>query len=463
MIYSLTTERKFTNVIKNTPEDIGPGSYEIIPKMGNKKRMKAPFGCRQNRTLYPKQDLESPAPGAYEAKPLSSSVVVTSVFQSETQRKIFDTTKNPSPADYGHIDKWGKQAYRKIHRKKLATMRPHSGFVGQDVTCFTPNQNGEWVPIKKNIKGQEYIGPGTYSPIEFPTKYRKSFDSASKREIFVDHEHVPSPCDYSPMKLNDRYPPAIRELSRSGPVDNGEPVFVNLTTWAKSEAEATSSFRNRETRELFPNNQKTPSPVIYAHRTKQTFTPGHSFGHKMERKYFDINVENPGPGAYEGNNIKWIKGSTGTTPRAVHQVDYAESKRTPGPGSYINLPKWSKKRPSSVFQSRTKRNQDAVSDTPGAADYFPIINDKERAVPPLIRESRYEKIGDWIDKTKIETPSTDRYQNICMDPGKGITIPTTTRQDESPNKNPGPGAYNVVHGSMKGKSFNSAVRNNFKD
>lgn len=462
MIYSLTTDRNFTNVIRNTPEELGPGSYDIAPKMGNKKKMKAPFGSRQDRNLFPKPNLEQPSPGEYEAKPLGSSIVVSSVFQSETKRKIFPINNTPSPADYGQVESWGrpKTSSRQIHHKRLKTLRPHSGFVGQDVECFTTNQNGAWVPIKKEKRGEEYIGPGSYTPIEFPTKYRKSMDSNSKREIFVNTENVPDPCLYSPMKRSDKYPVAIRELSRSAPIDTGEPAFINLKPWAVQQEESSSSFRNREKRKLFPDPEHTPSPVTYNHQDKSYFPPGHSFGVRMERKFFDSNTDSPGPGAYDENSIKWIKSTSGTTPRAVHQVDYAESLRTPGPGSYIKLPKWKKtKRPSSVFQSRSKRSSEIKEITPSGADYNPKITDKGRAVPPLIHESRFEKVGDWIENAKVETPSPDLYQNVEFGPGKGLTIPYKYRDDDSDNKVPGPGAYNVVHASMKVKSFNSAIRN----
>lgn len=462
MIYSLTTDRNFTNIIRNTPEELGPGSYEIAPKMGNKKKMKAPFGSRQERNLFPKPNTEQPAPGEYEAKPLGSSIVVSSVFQSESKRKVFTTKNTPSPADYGHVENWGKpqMSSRQMHCKRLKTPRPHSGFVGQDVECFTPNQNGAWIPIKKEKRGEEYVGPGSYTPVEFPTKYRCSLDSNVKREIFVNTEKVPDPCLYSPMKRSDKYPVAIRELSRSAPIDTGEPVFVNLKEWAVPQVETSSSFRNRERRQLFPEPEKTPSPVIYNRQPKSYFPPGHSFGVRTERKFFDTNTESPGPGAYDENTVKWIKGTSGTTPRAVSHVDYAESLRTPGPGSYIKLPQWKKsKRPSSVFQSRSKRSAGKIDSTPSGADYDPIINDKSKVVPQIIHESRFEKVGDWIENSKVETPAPDLYQNVELGPGKGLTIPYKYRDDNSDNKVPGPGAYNVVHASMKVKSFNSAVRN----
>ena len=68
MLFSLSSGREFTNVCKNTPEHVGPGSYNVSPKMGNKKKMKAPFGSRSSREMYPKAEMEVPSPGDYEAK-----------------------------------------------------------------------------------------------------------------------------------------------------------------------------------------------------------------------------------------------------------------------------------------------------------------------------------------------------------------------------------------------------------
>ncbi|OHT14603.1 hypothetical protein TRFO_42962 [Tritrichomonas foetus] len=464
MIYALTTSRNFTNVIRNTPEELGPGSYEIIPKMGNKKKMKAPFGSKTtNREIFPRPELEPPSPGEYEPKPLSSSIKIASVFQSESPRKFFTPQKTPSPADYGKIEDW-KKAPQKPSQKKLRTARPPSGFIGQDVTCYSINQNGEWVPIKKEKRGPEFIGPGSYTPIEYPTNYRISMDTNAKREIFVNRENVPDPCKYSPSKRNDKLPVAIRELSRSAPIDGGEPAFVNLKTWVSSnQEEGSPAFRNREKRKAFPDPEPTPSPTVYYHPSKREYKPGNSFGHKMDRKFtaIEAKVDTPGPGAYEGKTINWIKGTTGTTPRSNTTLDYSE--KTPGPGSYIKVKTWDKsKRPSSVFQSRTKRELDRIEILPGSADYSPQITDHNRAIPPLIHESRNSTLGNWVSKDKCETPAPDVYQHIDFNPGKGITIPYKYRDDDSDNRIPGPGAYNVIHGSLDVKSYNSYVRKQSK-
>ena len=460
MIYDLTTSRNFDNVIRSTPEEIGPGSYNVRPKFGNKKKMKAPFGSKiTSREIFPRPELDVPSPGEYEAKPLTSSIVIGSVFDSESPRKFYNLLKTPSPADYCKIDDWTKNPPRPLN-KKSRTPKPHSGFIGQDVTCYTVNQNGEWVPVKKVLKGPEYLGPGTYSPIEYPTNYKITMDTSSKREVFVDKRNIPDPCKYSPnTRKSDRIPVAIRELSRKTHVDGGEPVFVNLNTWVpEREGEGSPAFKSRQNRKPFPDPEPTPSPVVYYHPSKRNLTPGNSFGHRMERTFTAIQpkLDSPGPGQYNGKTINWIKGTNEIGPRSVTVLDYHE--KTPGPGSYIKLDKWKKDRPSSVFQSRVPRIPGKVEVTPGAADYSPVINDKERAIPPSIHEARSDTLGDsWVEKSKLETPAPVEYQNIESDYGKGITIPYKYRDDDSDNKVPGPGTYNVVHKSFQIKSYNSHV------
>jgi hypothetical protein len=95
---------------------------------------------------------------------------------------------------------------------------------------------------------------------------------------------------------------------------------------------------------------------------------------------------------------------------------------------------------------------------PGPGNYDPSMMDHFRKVEPKIRQSRFEKYGDWITMAMIESPSPDSYQTIESDYGAGKTIPRSPRIP-APKSNgvPGPGAYKVGHQSFLRKSHNSSV------
>jgi hypothetical protein len=100
-----------------------------------------------------------------------------------------------------------------------------------------------------------------------------------------------------------------------------------------------------------------------------------------------------------------------------------------------------------VFTSHARRELPKPRKGPAPGDYDPRI-------PQHIHESRFAKFADWIDHSKADVPPPDAYQQIRMSPGKGITIAKATRDAIDGDKFPGPGTYDVLHGSLSKKSKN---------
>lgn len=473
MLFSLNSERTFSNINKSTPENVGPGVYDITPVMGKKQKMKAPFGTRGDRSIYPKPDSEAPSPCEYEPKPLKSSLAITSVFMSESNRKTFSSNSNPDPTKYSHIEGWGAiptQNAPKKPYKILKTQKPVTGYIGQsDITCYVTNEKGEWVPSKKKKKTNDDLGPGSY----FKTNTNQqqtgsiSIGHGPKRDIFKMNESFPGPGSYTPKNNNSKIPIKISSITRNSlsNQNNGpESTFLDLKEWVEPEYEGTAGFKSRDVRIAFKDPEPTPAPTAYYRPPRQYISSGNGFGCKAERSTLSSLNNNPGPGSYD-SKVRWInkdktlsiKKVTGRSNTSLSEIN--NSNQIPGPGKYntsISLLK-DNMHPSSVFESRVQRGEEKLDDTPGAGAYNPRIIDHDHAVPALIHESRNDNQAAWVDKNKIENPSPDYYQKVDIKPGKGKTISSTTRDRPDRDQFPGPGAYNVLHASLKTKCFNSRV------
>jgi hypothetical protein len=113
-------------------------------------------------------------------------------------------------------------------------------------------------------------------------------------------------------------------------------------------------------------------------------------------------------------------------------------------------------RPSTQFASQVHREQRVETEVPGPGQYDPRTIDGDHRVPQLIHETRFATSGNWIDRTKQEIPSPDTYQQVTIEPGRGRTISKTYRDDHVADS-PGPGHYDVVHGSLFKRSKNAAA------
>ena len=109
MLFSLNGRREFDNVIKSTPYEIGPGSYEVSKPLGaeiSRNRGNAPFGSKSVRSTFPPAGPDGPSPGDYSSKPLNRGSSIMSVFKSDAERKIYDISDNPGPGRYSQPDTW---------------------------------------------------------------------------------------------------------------------------------------------------------------------------------------------------------------------------------------------------------------------------------------------------------------------------------------------------------------------
>lgn len=463
-LWGLSTERVFTNVIKNTPEDIGPGKYDVGLTIGNKKKSKAPFGAKTNRIIFEQPKFEPPPVGEYDLPP-GSSLSITSVFHSCSPRKYFNPSDTPSPAQYGSLKDWSYKQKKKYHPKPKPAKIPLTGFVGQqNVSGFAPNEEGEWQPLKVATQSENAIGPGYYNPKDLKKSVHTSpIGTYQDRDYFLQsRDNVPGPGAYSPHFVNKRMKTTISRVTRDADKPTTPFNVVPQSDWVKGKTES-PAFKSTSKRGIFSDiPQDTPGPTAYAPRIKTSpdIERGNvdtCFGYRQSRNTFTIN-DNPGPGQYS-SNVKWIKSHKSQLSRSK-SPDFFTAPNTPGPGAYEENVRPSttlNKKTSPSFASRTKRVLRKIEDGPGPADYtlqYPGDNEK---IPPMIRGTEYGEA--WIEPSKLDNPGPDAYQSIESNGPRPLTIPTSKRFSEKKDDTPGPGAYNLKHGSFYIPSKNSNVVN----
>lgn len=481
MSWGLYSNRIFCISSNSTPAKIGPGKYDTVDYIGNNKQMKAPFNSGDKEPKNP--FAKTPGPGQYEPKILEKGNDYASVFDSKTKRKAYTTTnnQNPSPTSYSCIDSWMPEPPA-IPKKQLPRAKPPSGFIGQDVTGYIESPSNELIPLKKPFLDASYIGPGYYDP-ELPTRETPgvNLEMSSKRQLYGTPPDVPGPGAYKPTFHDSRIPKVISDRKEDKVVLTNRPIYTGPRSWTSLANETNAVFKYRGVRQIFPPGEATPGPSEYEINLPQTKVAGNlsSFGVRAQRQPLHSPDDNPGPGAYNVNAPKWIKKTKKSTAR--HAIDKITNPTSfvPGPGAYDPFSaqdQKKQKRANSVFMSKTDRNLTSRNITPGPGRYTPkkpgevqpkqdlksqklrFTDVKKQINTPDIKESRFPKFGNWIEASKIISPSPDQYQSIESDAGSGKTIPHSPRFERShKSRDPGPGAYEVVHDSFFKKSFNTSI------
>lgn len=455
MSWSLFSERVLDLSSHSTPEELGPGYYDIPDKIGNDKQMAAPFGS--GGETYVSDQGVKPAPGQYEAKPIDPPVSKTSMFKSKTKRKLYNhTMNNPGPAQYQHMHDWTPECQRVAYKKPRPNSFPVTPYVGQDINGFEVDKNGKLFAVKKKFHDQTYLGPGSYELAPLNKVTPISMNKSSNREIYSHFTNYPGPGAYTHTEYITKMLHQIRDTRYERPPEKSYPKFLTHEPWVTSTSpETLSGLKSKSVRTLFPRVEQTPSPdtyIISRPILKTTkFVNAAAFGFNTARKDYWSGNDTPGPGSYEVRKFSWVKKGPKLGRKAV---DRDRVSTVPGPGSY-NFYQKVDKRPNSVFITKTKREIQNGSDAPGPGFYNPDVLRASGITIKMNQTDRFKKIGEW--QNPINSPSPDTY-NITSDYSKGKTIPKIGHRPlYSRNNNPGPGAYEVTHGTLLQHSFNSSV------
>jgi hypothetical protein len=459
MLFSLSSDRKFEPERKSTPANLGPGVYEMIPVMGKHLGMKAPFGVRSSRDVFPPFADPPPPPGEYQPKPLSGNVGITSVFISETKRSMYSSSRTPGPGHYGELNDYKRPPPRELHHKPLRTASVMTGFVGQNVLGFNEDRNGRWQPVKAIRKSADSIGPGSYEPTLISSERSISLEKSAARPIFGKLPENPGPGTYGPLNVQEKLPIAIsRTVRPTIPADGGTPAMIGPSSWVIPRTQESAVFRAKDQRNPFPPVEETPTSFAYFRPKRQHFEGGIGFGHREARNFGVPLTDGPGPGTYE-TPTRWVRGRNSTLNRSIEKPGNLTD-WVPGPGSYKLRATWGgeENRTHGVFESKSSRKPEEPQPIPAPGTYNPRILDPLGKVPALIHEARFAKFGDWVDYSKVDLPAPDSHQTINIQPGKGRTFSTVTRDVIDKDKFPGPGHYDVVHRSLQIHSRNAKAK-----
>jgi hypothetical protein len=89
---------------------------------------------------------------------------------------------------------------------------------------------------------------------------------------------------------------------------------------------------------------------------------------------------------------------------------------------------------------------------PGPGDYNVQASKKPSKLS--IHAGRFEEVGNFMDIPTARNPAPDSYQKLESVGLKGKSIPRKGRGEDWSSPNPGPGKYEVTHGSFIKKSYN---------
>lgn len=462
MFWKVAPQRDFDNAIRNTPDDVGPGKYEILQQIGNFKTMKAPFGFNTDRNCFPLLNGITPSPGDYEAKPIGDSIKITSVFNSGSKRDVFPANDLPSPDKHSQIVNWIQKKNKNVSKSRKVKARSTTFFVGQDVYGYIPDEYGNYIPNKIKKKGIEWIGPGTYDP-KIPSVQREFHFHGTKKGIFdTGDKSFPGPGAYTPKNENRRLKTQIGKVIPKRELETNNFTCIGQEEWGKHGRSASACFKSNAERDIFRDTRNNPSPTQYNQMFKLLPEKPNAevcFGSRMERKLNLPLSDTPGPGQYNQKGIQWIRSGSSNTNRAPKSSIFV-SNSNPGPADYnttegenIRLEKALRKA-DSVFQSRSRRGQVIRGITPGPGAYDTENTYSSAQIHPQIRETRYDKVGNWIDMSKSNNPSPDRYQKLGEVEGIEQTIRHVERFNYKYSDVPGPGRYDIKHGSLLIKSHN---------
>ena len=473
MNWNRATSRDFSFGGNRTPENIGPGTYNIGGGIQTPRSQSACFKSADyhSRDIFQTSSIVTPAPCDYQQPISSSRLSSTSNFKSRSKRELYNLPQNPGPCEHSEIRDWSKSNKKRTSSmsiSKLNRARPISGNVGQDVLGYEVNDEGKIShAVKKLFHGSDWVGPGSYSP-ENPNATSPRIHSL--RECYRNENlwgqndnQYPGPGQYTPDNPDQRYMRKISSKFENDKIIAPKSDGLSPTDWSiNSKRTESSIFKSKSKRKLYSEAEPTPSPASYNVQKSDVTNYGYNqtnpaFNQKSPR-FASQKVDGPGPGQYEGKTVRWGKKGNSMVNRAVDKYD--PSNGVPGPGSYRpsqndGFDTSKNNRPSSSFISQSKRGWDDSNENPGPGSYN--LRKRSSSVnrnKNTIRASRFKETNNFMYNPYQDNPSPADYQQIesPLKKRRGRSISRSDRFDYRQNDNPGPGSYEIVHSSFIKKS-----------
>ena len=387
--------------------------------------------------------------------------------------------------------------------------RPVSGMVGQKCICYYTDMYGKKIRIVPDERGEEFVGPGSYSPND-PSKPSKSLkiSSNSKRSDIINHSFPVGPTDhYQPLK-SSKFPHKIQgtpvSALKNSPF-NGNSTFLSgnmeHSTWnAPSnsilpkrrfpqvhfiENRNSSSFASKEERVLFPtsiNSISKDSELIMPKNTAIKVAQHESpvFSNSVNR-FPEVTSTTPSPCQYNPSTLTQGR-KTGLEPSwTISDLDPPEI--TPGPGAYdiatlsptmekmkklqsIVPPPRNRVIPRNLLPKRNHTVSKSNPEYPSPCSYD--IHFEDTKIPIMIRPKDKFKSNDWLATPELLTitPKVGSYDlssndlsSCCLNGrAKGGVMSVANRHTyDIRNSEDHPYQYSTPHSSLLKKSYNARL------
>lgn len=483
MSITSTSKRVVALNYSETPENVGPGTYDPNAKRTRLRSaisQEIPFGSTTRRELFNLPDNVDIGPGCYEPQFVVKGSAPKRDFALGSKREYFvDTEKTPSPADYSQLNQWIKpkptEPSQWIHPTRIRSAADDSrrdlptGLGDQSVNRDADVSESNFGRKVEKQETDLFIRPRNYrsslTPQASPGSRCADFgrSRAPQREPVV-YNGIPGPASYETgveIVVKKGKSPAFFPTSKdplwTGEVNKNE-TMISHVPWCDV-AQEKRAFGSGAKREIAFFNPQTPGVGQYETTTGIKVKPGQRNGFGSSK--IETRSDTPGPGFYNVNRSESRAQSTrraaSSTAQGPARGELFEIPDTPAPGQYDYTisdtirRRETLRRGSPAFKDKSKRsdiNSTAVS--PGPAYN---TRPKSQAKNTIGKANRFTE--DFYAGVKISTdPSPDLYNTARDGQIKGGFIGKNAHVDREGEDTPGPGKYRNIRQDMTKPSYN---------
>lgn len=361
--------------------------------------------------------------------------------------------------------------------------RPTTGMVGQHCLGFVQDSKGKLIRIIPEIKGEEYIGPGSYNP-EKPKNNRKAakISSNSKRTNFIKKDTTKlGPQSYNcNLPKSTKYQHQLRNNDRSPHIEPFKSGNQEHKAWVGNspknlprrrfpathfrENTPSSFFASKQKRELFPvpPDETEPKFVPYQRPTTEGCSSA-VFKNQIPRTFDDPTTMSPAPCTYT------LPETIGREPK-THDMspswvdinskkdkEFFSSKiNTPGPGYYDTEEKKKKRPMNPVFANKIPRYRAfEYDDSKPTPCTYEVTKQNDKKIPITLTTTGKTHELSWNRTTYDEIPGPGSYSPTSSNHKKAVQIKghsnvsyLTPQEDHSY-------AFRTAHSSLIKRTYNS--------
>lgn len=361
------------------------------------------------------------------------------------------------------------------HKTNIYTgdSRPTTGMIGQRCMGYVPDANGNLVRLVPEMKGDDYLGPGTYSP-EKPITFRKDIKISpnSKRTEWGTKQFKTGPGDYVFQEKDTRITHKLPKKPKKEKVTPFLSCNLQHESWTPKsphisknrfpqvhfdDKRLTSSFASRQKRELFhvppPEDKKEP---YYPPLHPKEFEGTAVFLTNVPR-FPELVSTTPAPNQYKMPEVIGTAPVASLNPIFTEREPDPPPEPTPGPGFYDTSEHPEPKPANPVFadKSRVKHALDVLTDYPSPDTYSIEKVDLDERLPISIQRKHNRPETSWT-RTPLEgNPNPGNYNISNQARIKGGKITKSGRKIYNNKRDGSKLAFTTQHDGFIKRTYNS--------